>query len=577
MVKNAPDYFPVKAWEGGLVSLAVVIALLLGFSNLGQPSLWHDETVHVFVARSILATGIPRLPSGQFYVNGLLYNYLLALFIKVFPENEVSVRSLSVILGSINVALLFFITRRLLGKTTALIACFALAVSPWQISWMREARFYTLQQTLYLSFLWAMIPLFFPTIRLKIVNIPLCILLYILSIATSLHSILFMMVSGACAFWLGILKKSRTEKVLIIFLSASIIGCFATTIFVSFALGAVLFCAFALLIVILVHRKVLTSQPGILLAGTAVLVATTLFAYYFFLSQADHDAIFREGGLRGTSENLHLDKARADRFYYLRFFGNNLSRGIFWLTMLGFLGLVTREKEKGLFLANAFWVPALALSYIGYRQHRFLYFAFPLFLVATSYGALWLCSFCAKRTRTSAFLLSVILVSLFMARVTVSMTRLVSDSLTIAYGADVTLAKQHPRWREPCRYIAKKVQGDFVVISTDFLPVLYYVGRCDNWFPSRVTPWEWVESGMKGLHDTKELEEYVRLRPSGFFIAEHRKFWYVKRFIPEEIEWVKKNLVWVKEASNPDVSVFAWGEAVKTCTSDQVRTVPSKS
>jgi len=295
---------------------------------------------------------------------------------------------------------------------------------------------------------------------------------------------------------------------------------------------------------------------------SVLLVGSTLFLFYYSLSEADHNAIFREGGLTGSTANLHLDKGRADRFYYLRFFANNMSRTVFLAAMFGFLALLIKEKTRGFLLVSAFWVPLLALSFIGYRQHRFLFFAFPFYVLAFSYGVFSLWQFCCTR-KSLGFGIAFMLIVIFFSRLTISGVRLLNDSIVIASGADVSLAKQHPRWRVPCTYVRERLNDETVVIGTDVLPILYYAGKCDNWFPSKVTPWEWVESGMKGLVDTEELKKFLLEHPSGFFLAEHRKFWYIRRFIPEEVEWVAANMTWLKEASNPDISVFAWGQAAK--------------
>ncbi|MCL4694123.1 MAG: glycosyltransferase family 39 protein, partial [Candidatus Hydrogenedentes bacterium] len=131
-------------WERVAVALAALAALLLGFSNLAAPSLWHDELIHVFVAKGIPDHGLPLLLGGTVFTEGTLYNYLLALQILLFGDGEFAVRAPSVVFNALNVLLTYGILRRLLGGPTAVVAAVALALSPWSIAWARQARFYTL-------------------------------------------------------------------------------------------------------------------------------------------------------------------------------------------------------------------------------------------------------------------------------------------------------------------------------------------------------------------------------------------------------------------------------------------------
>ena len=131
-------------WEWLIVGVAIGLALALGLSNLGTPSLWHDELIHTFVGKSIAETGRAELPSGTPYRNGTTHNVIIAVMIKMFGMSETTLRLPSVLLASINVLLIYLLTRPLLGRNTALVAAIALALSPWAIAWSREARFYTL-------------------------------------------------------------------------------------------------------------------------------------------------------------------------------------------------------------------------------------------------------------------------------------------------------------------------------------------------------------------------------------------------------------------------------------------------
>ena len=134
--------------------MAALSAFVFGAVNLGVPSLWHDELVHVVVAREFAATGHLALPSGVFYPSSMLYNTLLGASVAVFGDGAVAVRMPSVLFSVLNVLLTYAVARRLLGRNEALLAAFAMALSPWSVAWAREARLYALQATCYLCFLW---------------------------------------------------------------------------------------------------------------------------------------------------------------------------------------------------------------------------------------------------------------------------------------------------------------------------------------------------------------------------------------------------------------------------------------
>ena len=51
--------------------------------------------------------------------------------------------------------------------------------------------------------------------------------------------------------------------------------------------------------------------------------------------------------------------------------------------------------------------------------------------------------------------------------------------------------------------------------TTSYLPVKYYAGRVNEWYPSRAVPWEAVESGLPGLPGLPELEVFVAAHPRG--------------------------------------------------------------
>jgi hypothetical protein len=217
------------------------------------------------------------------------------------------------------------------------------------------------------------------------------------------------------------------------------------------------------------------------------------------------------------------------------------------------------------FAGLAFWVPLVCLAAIGYRRSRFLFFAYPMYVVAAAYGGVMLGRVCAGWRRGRWRGAAAVLAALFLARLAVSGALLVQDSTAIALGAQDPFSRRHPEWRAACAYVRERLTPETAVVSTTWLPADHYVGRCDAWYPSRVTPWEWPElpSRDMALPALADFRAFVAERPSGYFLAYYRRWEYVSWLIEDDIAWVEEHLVRLEEASTADITVYAWGDAAR--------------
>lgn len=497
-------------WELLGLGVAVAGALVMGFANSGVPSLWHDEAVHVMVSKNFLELGRFEHLGGEPYQNANTFNAILAGFIALFGDAERVVRAPSTLFAAANVVLVFVLVRPLLGRATALVTALALAFSPWSVAWSREARFYEFQQFLYLLLLWTVWrALTTEEAKTAAKFAAAGFVAFVLAIFTSFHSLLFL--SGVGCFGLFILARERRWK----------------------------------------------SRAMALCVAVAVLSAATMGTYAAVLTTKDQIALFEHSGLGGEL----VEEVRADRFYYFRWLEDNLSTGYFVLALLGLGLMAVREKGRGVYTALAFLVPLIMLTYfIGYRRPRFMHFAFPLYVAAFSYALVVLGEIVLSARQSRLRLIGAILIGLFGMRLAVSTVSLVGDSVETASGAHVTLARRHPQWRAPCLYVRDRL-GDAALLTTTCLPVYYYVGRVDNWYPSRDHPWEWVESGLEGLENLEELKAFVARHPVGYFIAEWWRFERNAKSMAEELVWVDENMTRIDEASTKDVTVYRWGTA----------------
>ena len=413
----------------------MLAAFGLGISNLSAPSLWHDEAVHVFVAKNIVEIGSPQHNTGVPYYSGTTWNYLLAFVIRYWGWEEAIVRTPAVIVATLNVLLTFLVIRPLLGTKTAVVAALALALNPWSVAWSREARFYGLQQAFFLAtfgaFWQAAVA---ETTRRGFRWGVVAGTCYLLGVLTAFHSGLF--VSGLGVFAAGMLVYARTER-----------------------------------------KRWAWATLAVALASVI-----TVGLYAGLLNPYDRYMVYGQGGVGGE----FVEDARIDRAYYFNWLRLNLSTGVFVTALAGFGLMIVREGRKGVLTALCFWVPLILLTFfIGYRRPRFMFFAFPLYAAAFAYASVVAADWLMKTKPRLWQRAATVILGLFAVRVLISVLFLIGDSVVVAGGSDTSLAKHHPRWQEPCAYVRENVQPDEVVLTTTWLPTLYYVGRVDNWYPTR--------------------------------------------------------------------------------------------
>ena len=125
-----------------LLLLAILLlAFGLRFYRLDAQSLWNDEGTSVAVAQCDLAT-ITRDAAHD--IHPPLYYWLLSGWLRLLGHSEAAVRSLSVLLGVVLVALTYLLGRWLGSRWLGLVAALLAAVNPFQVYYSQEARMYVL-------------------------------------------------------------------------------------------------------------------------------------------------------------------------------------------------------------------------------------------------------------------------------------------------------------------------------------------------------------------------------------------------------------------------------------------------
>lgn len=133
-----------------LPALAVVmlagVALRLAFLLVSHPHV--DEYSSIWAAMRVWQTGVPVLPPGFPYLQGVLFTYIDAPFVGAFPFSEALARMPSLFAGAATIALVFLWGRSAFGSFAGLLAATLVAFESASIIWSGRARMYALQQML---------------------------------------------------------------------------------------------------------------------------------------------------------------------------------------------------------------------------------------------------------------------------------------------------------------------------------------------------------------------------------------------------------------------------------------------
>ena len=126
----------------GLVALLTAVGGVARFVALGNQSFWVDETVTAELVAGSFGELLSALPTSE--STPPLY-YLLAWgWANVLGSGEAALRSLSAVLGTAMVPVVFAAGRELVSRGTGLLAAALAAVSPLLVWYSQEARAYAL-------------------------------------------------------------------------------------------------------------------------------------------------------------------------------------------------------------------------------------------------------------------------------------------------------------------------------------------------------------------------------------------------------------------------------------------------
>lgn len=135
---------PRQAALGHRLTLLLLLALgaCLRLWGLGNVGLHGDEETMALAVRSILADGVPILPSGMLYPRGLTQLYLMAMSVQVFGETEWALRLPSALCGVLLIWLVWLAGRRFLTPNWNLALAATVMLLPAALDYSQTARMY---------------------------------------------------------------------------------------------------------------------------------------------------------------------------------------------------------------------------------------------------------------------------------------------------------------------------------------------------------------------------------------------------------------------------------------------------
>jgi mannosyltransferase len=125
-----------------LLILVLVVAALLRFYQLGAIGLWHDEAFSALLVQYNWGEMIHRIGLD---VHPPIYYIILKIWTAIFGNTVFILRAFSATFGILTVWMVYKLVKQAFkNETVAFIAALLMAVNPFQIQYVTEARMYTL-------------------------------------------------------------------------------------------------------------------------------------------------------------------------------------------------------------------------------------------------------------------------------------------------------------------------------------------------------------------------------------------------------------------------------------------------
>ena len=136
-------WIEMKKWQEAILIISLtLLALLPRLYQLDQKSLWMDEIGQITIARQ---GPLAAIRGAKNHVAAMPIDYLITFVVTRFGSSDFVVRLPAAIWGTFSVILLYELGKKVYdSKLVGVAAGILMAISPMNIYYSQEARFYSL-------------------------------------------------------------------------------------------------------------------------------------------------------------------------------------------------------------------------------------------------------------------------------------------------------------------------------------------------------------------------------------------------------------------------------------------------
>lgn len=534
----------------------LAVASFLRFYRLDSASIWIDELNHYYAAQSLNEGGTAVFPSGEPNERALWYSKLVGLSFRLFGASEFSLRLPSAFFGVLGILAVFCVARRFFGVPAALLAALFSAISPFEIGWSRLSRMYTLFQFLFLLGSYAFYRGFeseeqgrFAAWQNKLV--PAGVLQRFLG---SWNLNLFWLLAAAVLLWLSFKVHDLTAL---------------------FVIGVLFYTG--------LQTLVLWRQQGL-----AATIRSKYFISFWILVFVPLLALLALPSLRAFLEYAlgFMPKwAEGTRFQrrmlLVDFLFDHYQFPLGLLFVIGAYQILARVPRAGLYVLSLFLGTLfMFMTVFSYRHFQYLFHVYAFFIMVCAFAFANIMNqefetirqrwFSGSRLRPG--LVSAIIVAVFLAWL--PLTPSVRLARAIPFSADGSFngAMYMEEWREACRFVREHSDSTDVILSTDALGTLHYLGRVDydlnfadldlaienRLIDASGEPFD-LYSGKPFIKDLPQLQRLTAEGRTVWMLGQHYKMLEAPVFVPVPLrEFIVSRFERVLATANNTVLVYRY-------------------
>lgn len=391
------------------------------------------------------------------------YAWLVTYSFKLFGANAFAVRFPSAFMGVLCIMMTFWFARKMFGDITAVLSSLFIAISPFAIGWSRISRFYTLFQFLFLLGLYVFYLGYergdkgiFAKWQDKLLH---AVKLTGLSNLLRKWQInIFLIAIAGILFYISYLVHQLTA------LFAAGLFFYATIMFViewrNDGIG------------VAVRSKYLFTTVAIAVLGA--------LAMLFAASFVEYAITYTPKWAEGTRFQ--------DRKLYLDFLFDHYNFPMGALFFIGLYQIIARVQRRAVY-AMSFFVANLALFVLvfTFRHFQYLYNVYPLFIMVSAFAVAnvvgmefesikkrWF-----PKTKLKQGLLMGLVFCGFLAWLPLTPSVRLARRIPVSPDGSFNGAMYMEEWRGACKFVGERIKPDDLVISTDALGTLHYLGHVD--------------------------------------------------------------------------------------------------